>query len=161
MTCDLRITRHSASAHLVLLPSGVLAVHLHGPITVDALLHFKSVIVGQRHVQFGAIVTNFTEAAVALDGRDLDRVPASSLPGCTTLLPTALVVPAEWIEVFTMYALRVAARTVIRQVFLQPGLALRWAQAHAGRQQKTTSPGGFQTALKALLPPSAAAPADL
>ena len=81
---------------------------------------------------------NFTEAAVALDGGDLDRVPACSAPGCLTLVPTALVVPAEWVEVFTMYALRVAAKTVIRQVFSHLEPAIRWAQAHADRQQQTT-----------------------
>ena len=133
------ITRYSAGARLEV-AGGVLVVRLRGPITIEALLHFKIEIIRRHGAELRAIVMDYSEAAVALDGWDLDLVPASSAPGCPTHAPAALVVPADWVAPFALFTLRAAASGLIRQVFSDRLPALRWAQALSDRQPRTTSP---------------------
>lgn len=131
-----KITRHSASAALEMLPSGVLVVRLMGPLTGDALLHFKREILARHGPDIRAFVADYTGAAIALTGADLDRVlegeAADSGPG----LPAALVVVADQERLFLGHALRMAARGVLRQVFTDHQSALCWSRRHAERLKR-------------------------
>lgn len=135
---SMRITRHSASAQIELRADGVLLMSLHGPITADALLHFKAEIGGRYGAEIRAVVVDYTESVAAIDGPELDRVLAGSAAGCAFRGPVALLVPADCVTLFALFAMRAASQVAIRQVFSEPGPALRWAQSYAARQQKTT-----------------------
>lgn len=128
-----RITRHSASAALELLPDGVLIVRLAGPLTGDALLYFKAQIVARHGPDIRAFVADYTGAIIAMDGADLDAVldgEAESAPG----LPAAIICRPESNGLFKGHALRMAGHHgITRRVFNSAGPALAWAQEAARR----------------------------
>lgn len=128
-----RITRHSASAALTLLPDGVLIVRLTGPLTGDALLYFKGEIVSRHGPQLRAFVADYTGAVIAVDGAELDAVLEGESADAGPGLPAALVVAPDQEGLFLGHALRMAGRGVLRQVFTLHQPALRWAHRHAER----------------------------
>lgn len=129
-----RITRHSASAALTLLPDGVLIVRLCGPLTGDALMHFKAEIVARHGPEIRAFVADYTTAIIALTGPDLDQVlegEADSAPG----LPAAIICRPEQNGLFRGHALRVAgSHGIIRRVFNEQGPAVEWVQRLVNRR---------------------------
>lgn len=132
-----RITRHSAAALLEMLPGGVLVVRLTGPLTGEALLHFKAEIVARHGPDIRAFVADYTGAAIALDGDELDAVlegeAADSGPG----LPAAMVVRTEHLPLFIGHASRMALRGIFRRVEVVPEAALSWARAQLPGLQQT------------------------
>lgn len=128
-----RITRHSASAALEMLPDGVLVVRLTGPLTGDALQHFKAEIVARHGPQIRAFVADYTAAMVALSGPDLDAVLEGENPGSAPSMPAAMVVRAEVADTFGQHAARMALHGIRRRVFLEAEPALSWARRRAAR----------------------------
>lgn len=129
-----KITRHSACAALELLPDGVLIVRLTGPLTGEALTAVKAGIVADYKVdQIRAFVVDYTGAAIALTGDQLDQVldgEAGSLPG----LPAAMICRPECNGLFKGHALRMAGKHAItRRVFNEAAPALAWVREAAQR----------------------------
>lgn len=129
-----RITRHSAVAALELLSDGVLIVRLTGPLTGDALMAVKTgILADYSHAQIRGFVVDYTGAAVALTGEQLDQVlegEADRVPG----LPAAMICRPECNSLFKGHALRMAGKHAItRRVFNEAEPALAWVREAAQR----------------------------
>ena len=126
-----KITRHSASAALELLPDGVLIVRLTGPLTGEALMTVKAGILADYAPDaIRAFVVDYTAAIIALTGEQLDQVlegEAGRVPG----LPAAMVVRRSDVGLFGWHAIRMAMHGNVRQVFTDHGQAVRWAARYA------------------------------
>lgn len=123
-----KITRHSASAALEMLPDGVLVVRLTGPLTGEALLHFKAEIVRLHGPEIRAFVADYRAAIIALDGAELDAVLEGETDGSAPSMPAALLVRALDVKVFEGHAARMALLRIRRRVFAGPGPALAWVR---------------------------------
>lgn len=124
-----KITRHSASAALEMLPDGVLIVRLGGPITVDSLLHFKAAIVSLHGSEIRAYVADYTRATIALTGAELDAVLEGEPGDAPPSMPAAMVVHPDNLELFIGHASRMALRGVFRRVEVSMQAAEAWARA--------------------------------
>lgn len=132
---SVKITRHSASAVLALLPSGILIVRLFGPLTGDALMHFKAHIVAMPEAGLiKAFVVDYSRSAIALSGAQLDAVLKGERAGSAPSMPAALVVSQADAGIFYGHAGRMAGQGVMRLVFTQPGPAIAWAHRQADRK---------------------------
>lgn len=127
-----KITRHSASAALEMLPDGVLIVRLAGPLTGEALLHFKAQIVAMHGPSIRGYVADYTRATIALTGAELDAVLEGEPGGSAPAMPAALVVRAECLPLFAGHCIRMAATGRLRQVFTNSAAAASWAALEAG-----------------------------
>lgn len=131
-----KITRHSASAALEMLPDGVLVVRLAGPLTGETLMHFKAEIVRLHGPDIRAFVVDYRAAIIALDGAELDAVLEGEPDGSAPSMPAAMIVRLESVAVFRGHALRMAGgHGITRRVFVDASPAMAWAQEMAGRQQ--------------------------
>lgn len=126
-----KITHHSASALVDLMQHGVLLVRLCGPLTGPALLAFKAVIVERSGALARAYVADYSRAAIALDGAQLDLVLEGEAEGSAPTMPAALVVRPEDVDLFAGHAMRQALLGRTRQVFTDESLAMRWAHRYA------------------------------
>lgn len=131
-----RITRHSASAALEMLPDGVLVVKMAGPLTGEALLYFKTEIVRLHGPDIRAFVADYRAAIIALDGAELDAVLEGEAGESAPSMPAAMIVSAINLAVFSGHAARMAGNGVVRMVFMQPGPALTWANRQADRRSQ-------------------------
>lgn len=131
-----KITRHSASAALDMQPDGVLVVRMAGPLTADALHHFKARIIERHGATVRAFVADYRGAAIALDGAALDAVLEGEPEGSAPTLPAAMVVRAEHLDLFIGHASRMALRGVFRRVEVAPEAAMAWARAQLHQQQR-------------------------
>lgn len=153
-----RITRHSASAALEMLPDGVLVVRLAGPLTGEALLYFKAEIVRLELPAFGAFLVDYTRAVIALDGTELDAVLEGEMIGARVSLPAAMLVQTDELDTFLGHSVRMVNHGLIRQVFTEKPPALAWAIRHAGRL-KTKSSSDRHAAPPTCPPPKSGAQA--
>lgn len=127
-----RITRHSAAAALELLPNGVLIVRLSGPLTGDTLMTVKAgILADYRTANIRAFVVDYTCAAIALTGDQLDQVLEGEHPGSVPRLPAAIVVRQDDVPLLCGHAIRMAMHGNVRQVFTDQGQAVRWADRYA------------------------------
>ncbi len=127
-----KITRHSASAALEMLSDGVLVVRLAGPLTGEALLHFKAQIVALHGPDIRAFVADYTRSTIALTGAELDAVLEGEAEDAAPAMPAALVVRPADCALFKGHALRVAgSHGIIRRVFSAEAQAQAQAQALA------------------------------
>ena len=125
-----KITRHSAVAALEMLADGVLVVRLSGPVTGEALQHFKRQIVALHGPKIRAFVADFTRATIALTGAELDAVLEGEQEGSAPCMPAAMVVRPEDCALFRGHALRVAgSHGIVRRVFSRAAEALGWLRA--------------------------------
>lgn len=128
-----KLTRHSAGAALDMLPDGVLVVRLTGPLTGDALQHFKAQIVALHGPDILAFVADYTMATLVLTGAELDAVLEGEPDGAAPTMPAALVVRADQHRMFLEHALRMASRGTLRRAFTSTAHAMAWAHRHAAR----------------------------
>ncbi len=129
-----KITRHSASAALEMLPDGVLVVRMCGLLTGEALMHFKAEIVARHGPDIRAFVADYTGAAIALTGADLDAVLGGEPNGSALTMPAALIVRPESNGLFKAHALRMAGlHGTTRRVFNCDAQALAWVREAADR----------------------------
>lgn len=135
-----RITRHSASAALKMLPDGVLVVRLCGPLTGEALLYFKREIVARHGPYIRAFVADYRKAVIALDGAELDAVLEGEPEDSATAMPAAMVVLPEHLSLFIGHASRMALRGVFRRVEVAPEAAQAWAHEQLHLQKKIQRP---------------------
>ena len=135
-----KITRHSASAALEMLPDGVLIVRLAGPLTGEALLHFKAQIVAMHGPSIRAFVADYTRATIALTGAELDAVMEGEPDHSAPAMPAAMVVRTECLPLFAGHCIRMAARGRLRQVFTSFDGAASWASLEAGLHVKPPAP---------------------
>jgi len=126
-----RITRHSASVALEMLPSGVLVVRLAGPLTGEALQHFKREIVARHGPDIRAYVADYARATIALTGAELDAVLEGEAEDSPPTMPAAMVVPDSLIGPFRGHAARMAGRAIVRRLFPELAPALAWATRQA------------------------------
>ena len=116
-------------------PDGVLVINLCGPLTGDALLHFKAGIVARYPAEIRAFVVDYRAAAIALGGSELDAVLEGECDGAAAAMPAAMVVRAEDLALFIGHASRMALRGIFRRVELKPEAALAWARAQLPQPQ--------------------------
>ncbi len=134
-----KITRHSASAALELLPDGVLVVRLAGPLTRAALMTVKAGIVADYPPDaIRAFVADYTAAIIALTGDELDGVLEGEQYAAAASRPAALIVTPPTERLFIGHCVRMAEHGIIRQVFSEEAPALRWASRHARRLRTRT-----------------------
>lgn len=123
-----RITRHSASAALEMLPDGVLVVRLCGPLTGEALLYFKTEIVRLHGPDIRAFVADYRAAIIAVNGAELDAVLEGESDGSAPSMPAALVVTEGAVELFTSHCVRMAHAGIARRAFISTASALAWSR---------------------------------
>lgn len=126
-----KITRHSASAALDMRPDGVLIIGLYGPLTADALAHFKVEIVREHGQSIRAFVADYTRAAIAMSGHDLDAVLDGECGDSAPAMPAAMLVKGDHLALFLGHATRMAQRGIVRRVFIDRAPALEWAELQA------------------------------
>lgn len=127
-----RISRHSASAALSMLPGGVLTVAFHGLLTGGALLQFRTEIFALHGPHIRAFVADYSGAVLALAGADLDAATEGARHGSAPYMPAALVVTPDMVDILTDHSARMALHGIRRRVFLARAAALHWAQQLAG-----------------------------
>lgn len=110
-------------------------VALHGPLTRDALLHFKDGIATCYGPAIRSFVADYREAVIALDGAALDAVLEGEPVQSAISMPAAMVVSEHDADLFGGHCVRMASRGVLRQSFSEPSAALAWATRHAARFQ--------------------------
>jgi hypothetical protein len=123
-----RITRHSASATLEMLPDGVLVVRLCGPLTGEALLYFKEQIVRLHGPDIRAFVADYRAAIIAMNGAELDAVLEGEPDGSAPSMPAALVVAESSVDLFTSHCVRMAHVGIARRAFISIAPALAWSR---------------------------------
>jgi len=132
-----RMKQSSAGVALELTPGGVLVVRMTGLLTVGVLLAIRNEITSDAGAhEVRAFVVDYTAAIVAMTGAELDQVLEGDGAGQVPMLPAAMVVSAECAELFGGHALRMAARGVMRRVFVTRSAALFWAQREALRVRR-------------------------
>lgn len=109
-------------------------VRFTGPLTGEALMTVKAgVVADYAPGQIRAFVADYTGAAIALTGQELDQVlegEADGIPG----LPAALICRREFNSLFKGHALRMAGmHAITRRVFNEAEPALAWVREAAQR----------------------------
>ena len=120
--------------------SGVVVASMTGVITVQALSQAHAIRQRQAPGLLAASVCDFRGALLAVGPRDLGnwlRDQGSALRS----VPCAVVVNDEQVDLLLQHAGSVAGEGINRQVFLDLGPALDWAEAHAVRRQWTSLRG--------------------
>lgn len=128
-----KITRHSASATIEMMPGGVLVVEMAGPLTVDALTHFRAAVVQAYGALVRAFVADYRRAAIALDGPGLDSILSDLSDDSPAARPAAMVVAPDMVELFAGHAVRSAGGGIMRRVFSERPPAMVWAAQQAAR----------------------------
>ena len=126
-----KVTHHSASARVQMQDSGVLVVRLVGPLTGAALLAFKAAIVERSGALVRAYIADYSRAAIALDGAQLDQVLEGEADYSAPSMPAAMLVRTEDVGLFAGHAMRQALLGRTRQVFIAESQALQWARRYA------------------------------
>lgn len=126
-----RITRHSASARLEMLPDGVLIIRLAGPMTEGAFRYFKTEILQRHEHEIRAFVADYTAAVIATDAPSLAAILEGESMGSASCLPSAMVARPPDVPLLCEHAFRMALKGVIRQVFTDPHRAAKWAARYA------------------------------
>lgn len=127
------VKRNATTTEMKMLPGGVLAVQIAGPLTGDALLLIKFEVMSHYARQVRAFFVDYTRALIALEGADLDAVLAGESGGSTPSMPAAMVVSPACVDLFRAHSARMALRGHFRRVFTRPEPALQWAQQMATR----------------------------
>lgn len=110
---------------------GVLVVRLAGPLTSEALGHFKAAIVDLHGPQIRAFVADYSAASVLATIDQLDAILDGDEDDAPAAMPAALIVPKVVLPVFREHARRMAARAIVRRLFTHPASALDWAKRQA------------------------------
>lgn len=130
-----RITRHSAAAEIIVLPSKVALIRLKGPLSGETIGHFARECCSVAGVSAKSFVLDYRKAAVAAAADELGNMVLSSALNSPTRLPGAFLVAPRSVSVLREHALAMAAKGVVRRVFTHEGRALAWAGDQAGWQR--------------------------
>lgn len=129
-----RITRHSASAEIEMQADGLTLVTMRGPITYEALMHFKTEAMALHGPHVRGQVVDYTDAAVAFDSQALTAVVSREPAGAPQVKPVVFLVRPECIDLFSGHTTRLAVRGVLRHVVTRQAVAFPWLQWMLGQE---------------------------
>ena len=114
---------------------GVLVVRMSGPLTGEALLHFKAEVVRLYGADIRGFVADYRGAMVAVSAAELDAVLDDGQDGSAPSMPAALLVRASDAPAFEAHAARMALLRIRRRVFVEPLAALAWVRQFVPQPQ--------------------------